>query len=157
MGKIEYTRSRSQKQPSVQRPLQGKSDLKDSKDLEGDLIKLLNDYWNNSSFGYPIHADVRIPTSVAETLHTESHKKLNDVECDEFGEGVNMREMLRMSAIMNNKPEFLNEYERLLRQWERSQKEALSRPSKVDPLAEFERLFKLWQTTQNKIRQQTYW
>ena len=68
-----------------------------------------------------------------------------------------MREILRMSAIVNNKPEFLHEYERLLKQWERSQKEAMSRPSKVDPLAEFERLFKLWQRTQNKIRQQTYW
>ena len=55
-----------------------------------------------------------------------------------------MREILRMSAIVNNKPEFLHEYERLLKQWERSQKEAMSRPSKVDPLAEFERLFKLW-------------
>ena len=44
-----------------------------NKDIdENKLIELLNDYWSKASFGYPIHEDVRIPSTVAEMLRTES-------------------------------------------------------------------------------------
>ena len=54
-------------------PTKDNKELLASKDLdENTLIKLLNKYWAKASFGYPIHEDVRIPTSVAEMLRTES-------------------------------------------------------------------------------------
>jgi len=69
--------SKSTAKSSAQSKVLKKGDNKDkqirSKDLdENRLIKLLNSYWSKASFGYPIHKDVRIPTSVADTLRTES-------------------------------------------------------------------------------------
>ena len=37
---------------------------------------MLNQNWSKSSFGYPIHEDIRIPTSVAEMLRTENKRNL---------------------------------------------------------------------------------
>ena len=39
---------------------------------ENDLVRLLNKQWSKASFGYPIHEDLRAPSSVAEMLRTES-------------------------------------------------------------------------------------
>ena len=44
-----------------------------SKDFEeNDLVRLINDYWSKATFGYPIHEDLRAPSSVAEMLRSES-------------------------------------------------------------------------------------
>ena len=67
------------------------SDRMGRKDLdENSLIKLLNEYWSKASFGYPIHEDVRIPTSVAESLRTDSQKNLNNVAVEENGTSITM-------------------------------------------------------------------
>ena len=76
MGKLakqlNHIRSRS---TNIQRS----AELTGTKDIdENRLIKILNDYWSGdgkwwgADFGYPIHEDVRIPSSVAEKLRTES-------------------------------------------------------------------------------------
>ena len=63
-------------------PTKNNKELLAQKDLdENTLIRLLNNHWSKASFGYPIHEDVRIPSSVAEMLRTESQKKLGNV-CD---------------------------------------------------------------------------
>lgn len=116
------------------------------------MIELLNKCWKASDFGYPIHTDVRIPDSVAENLHIEFLQKVNDnLLEDENGQCIDVRQMLKNASEKSNKPEFKNEFERLLRQWERSQKESLSRLNKKDPLAEFENLFKKWKQIKNNI------
>ena len=96
--------------------------LRGNKDLdENKLIELLNDYWSHASFGYPIHEDVRIPSSVAEMLRTESQKNLNDVmHADDTNKTVQIRELLRQSLRLHHRPDLLKDYERLLKQWERS-------------------------------------
>ena len=82
------------------------------KDLdENTLIKLLNNHWSKASFGYPIHEDVRIPTSVAEMLRTESQKKLGDVGGADDPDGDSgMEELLRLSVMLFYRPELLSEY-----------------------------------------------
>ena len=54
-------------------------------------------------------------------------------------------------------PEFKSEFDRLFKQWERSQKESMSRLNKKDPLAEFEKLFKKWKAVKNNIKKLTRW
>ena len=54
---------------------------------------------------------------------------------------------------MLNKLQISAEYEKLLKQWKRAQKENRGAPLKKDPLAEFERLFDIWERAQMKIRQ----
>ena len=100
---------------------------------------------------------MRIPTSVAEMLRTESQKNLSDVETDENGNGRKMKELLRLSVMLHYRPELYNEYERLLKQWERNNKESTGKPYKQCPLAEYERLFKIWERTQNKIKKELFW
>lgn len=43
---------------------------------EDDLVKLMNQCWSEADFGYPIHLGVRIPDTVAETLHIQFVQKM---------------------------------------------------------------------------------
>ena len=114
MGKL-AKKLNSLRSKSQHTSLRGPKDLDENK-----LIQLLNDYWSQASFGYPIHEDVRIPSSVAEMLRTESQKNLNDAIHGDDNKTIQMKELLRLSLKLHHRPDLLKDYERLLKQWERS-------------------------------------
>ena len=64
-----------------------------------------------------------------------------------------MLDVLRINVSALEKLHIPNDLEKLIKQWERSQRENSGDSYKRDPLAEYERLFKLWERAQNKIRQ----
>jgi len=76
-------------------------DILKSKDIdEGQLIAILNKYWSKASFGYPIHEDVRIPTSVAEVLRAENEKHVEKATQEENGDTkMDMLEVFRLNVL----------------------------------------------------------
>lgn len=83
---------------------------------ENRLIRDLNEAWSKASFGYPIHEDLRIASSVAEMLRTESMKDVDKDAEKNAGSDKNTRELLRLSVVLYHWPEILSEYERLSRE-----------------------------------------
>jgi len=91
-------------------------DLLKAKDIdEAHLIKLLNERWSNTCLGYPIHEDVRIPSTIAESLKIEMNKTLKRRAGDTKQESQDVLDMLKLSVKVLYKPQIPNEYERLLK------------------------------------------
>lgn len=123
---------------------------------EQNLLQLLNNYWSQASFGYPIHEELRAPTSVAESLRTDyqnyhSEAALKDELANKMGTDE-VRRMLELSVKLYRQPELLNEYDSMRKQQFMQQRELVPRSAAKDPLAEFEELFYRWKRCQHKIK-----